>query len=389
MAATIPSGSGRRIWRLIPIFEGAGSTILAAVLLIYSRAFSQAIRNPNPAVDWVLDVVICTAAALSRRWLIPAGIVVGIALTAWLFVPSGYVVPFGIFAFCIPIYSAVVSGRGGVGKVLALWYGMTVVVLFNRTSEGIRESAATVGLVAIAVAATWMIGTAIHRYVRNLEDLRLVHQAESQLLRGEIARDLHDTVAGAMTRIVMRVEAAKLRGISDPESLADLDYILDTGRQGSHDLRALLIALRDSDQPVSAAPLWNIDSLGDVIDERAVELRQAGFTVESAVDLEEERLPPSIRNTMGKVVVEATSNILKHAVPGSAVTILVEQDTEQIEALFLNRVGAKRTKSERHLGLVGIGERLNTLGGELEHHKAGNTWVLNARLPLKGSHERP
>lgn len=91
---------------------------------------------------------------------------------------------------------------------------------------------------------------------------------------------------------------------------------------------------------------------------------------------------------MGKVVVEATSNILKHAVPGSSVTILVEQDAEQIEALFLNRVGAKRTKGERHLGLVGIGERLNTLGGELEHHKAGNTWVMNARLPLKGSHER-
>lgn len=305
---------------------------------------------------------------------------------AWWMVP-GNVPTFAIFSMCIPIYSAVVTGRMWVAAVFAGWYGVSTFTILDRSSEGLWESASTLGLVAIALGASWLIGLVISRYVRGLDDAKKVHKAESQLLRSEMARDLHDTVAASMTRIVMRVEAAKLRGDLPDSVMDDLEYILETGRQGSYDLRALLIALRDSDQTVASTPLWNIDSLQQVVQERGAELEAAGFAVEMAVDVDDERLPASIRNTMGKVVVEATSNILKYAKPASTVTILLEQEDAHIEALFLNRVGSRRSRTERHLGLVGIRERLTALGGDLENHQAGNTWVLSARLPLKGNNE--
>lgn len=376
-----PRRSLRGLWSALG--DGVSAPVIAAILLVYSRVSATQFNDPHPIANWILDVSICTAAALSRRFRISSTIVVAASLAAWLLIPEPTPM-IGTLAFCIPIFTSVADGHVRLAIVQTVLFGTLTSVLFEQGSKTTAEVILNLTSTWMLILFTWLVGIAINRHVKSLANMRLVHQAETQLQRHAVARDLHDTVASAMTRIVMRAEAAKLRGVHDAEALADLDYILETGRQGSHDLRAMLGALRDSDEPVGDASLWNIESLAAVVDERVDELRAAGFTVESSVRLDEPALPPSIRNTMGKVVVEATSNMLKHARSGGECTILVEQDDAQIEALFVNRVGSGPTRSERQLGLVGISERLTTLGGELEHQRTGNTWVLSARLPLKG-----
>ena len=100
-------------------------------------------------------------------------------------------------------------------------------------------------------------------------------------------------------------------------------------------------------------------------------------------DADLDSLPSSVRETLAKLVVEATSNMVKHAGKGPCRLIIEVQD-DTLEAVFTNRLraGHRQDGGRPGLGLVGAAERVRAIGGELEATAASGTWILRAQLPI-------
>lgn len=355
--------------------------LFAIAVLLCSRFLSAMSTSPDlsPA-DWVLDIVICTAAALTGKWLIPAGILVACAMFAWWLLP-GSDTPLGYMVYCIAVFSAVAQGRKKESIFFTCLYAVLACMELIKPSMELFQVVGTVVLLVILLALVWLIGIMTRRYEVAMADLRLAHAKSIQEERREIARDLHDSVASAMARMIMRAEEALLGGIYDPGAVDALNNIVAVGREGSRDLRAMLVSLRNNDGDDTPTPvgLWNIPSLGDVVAKRIGELQSAGFAVDFSVNIDEKSMPTAIRNTLGKVVFEATSNIMKHGLSASTCSVLIEAGSSEAELVFVNVAERKQARADG-LGLIGLRERLLVFNGELEHFEVNGAFVLRARI---------
>ena len=109
----------------------------------------------------------------------------------------------------------------------------------------------------------------------------------------------------------------------------------------------------------------------------------------------EERLPPPIETALYRIVQEALNNASKHA-RASRVTVRLERSGQQVLCSVAdNGVGFDTARPapdarDRGLGLVGIRERLNALGGTLEiRSQKGRGTELSIAIPLEGYDASP
>ena len=98
------------------------------------------------------------------------------------------------------------------------------------------------------------------------------------------------------------------------------------------------------------------------------------------VDVPTERLPAEIEASAYFIVAEALTNVVKHSHAGRAdVAASLEEATLRIE---VRDDGAGGADPDGH-GLVGVRDRVTTLGGRLEiESPAGGGTLVAATLPL-------
>jgi signal transduction histidine kinase len=198
--------------------------------------------------------------------------------------------------------------------------------------------------------------------------------------RLQLARELHDTVAGQVSVIGIQAAAARRILVSRPDEAAlALERIELAGRSANADLRRMLDALRGNDgtEPTGAAP--GLAGLEDLV---------AGFN--TGVPLVTLDLEPGVRPVRDaavdraayRIVQEALTNARRHAgdVP---VRIDLRRDGLSIALEVVNGPGTAAADPGGGLGLVGIRERATLLGGMAD---AGPTadggFAVRARLPL-------
>ena len=372
---------------LAPRSTVASSGTIAAlaasvVLLALSRSFAGVESSPVPLV---LDVLITffTAVSLVRPRFGAIG--VGMVLMVWVVQPQ-LTPTLTVMNLFIPVFVAGALGLRQLRLFLTVWYlGAALVPSALYWSTSVAERIQTASIFAVLMAITWALGRAFGRLSEEVVALDQARFAAVAAERRAIAQDLHDAVSSATTRIIMRAEQARLRGIPDPTLAADIEYILATGRQSAGDLRSLLTTLRADADGVRTAG-WHIASLTAMVEASLGELRRAGFAVESTVRFDEAGLSSVDRDTLGKVVREATANIIKHAVPRSTCTFLLVEDDDGIEIVVANRrQGGGTSGRGSGLGLIGAAERVQALGGEFETNGTPHQWVLRARVPRAGA----
>lgn len=103
------------------------------------------------------------------------------------------------------------------------------------------------------------------------------------------------------------------------------------------DLRGMMETLRrnEPDNELPHSP-WQISSLEEVLDRRLAELTDNGFRASAYVDADLAALPESVRETLGKVVTEATANMVKHGDRDAPCSIMIETGDGELEAVFIN-----------------------------------------------------
>jgi two-component system, NarL family, sensor histidine kinase UhpB len=208
--------------------------------------------------------------------------------------------------------------------------------------------------------------------------------------RADFARDLHDEVSPFLFAInVDAATASRLIAQHRPtESLDNIQSIAEASRQAQDRVRRILGRLR----PIALEELELSEAIENIVGFWRRRRREIRFLVR--ISPECENLPDLAGMTVCRIVQEALSNAVRHADPqviaiaidghcgsrhdGGAITVEITDDGRGMEEP--NRVG---------YGLLGIGERVNAMGGRLTlSNPPGGGFVVSAVLSCPPTTDR-
>ncbi len=353
----------------------------------------------------VTILVLWEFAARVRTNLGPRQVASGVALTLLLFGLRRW--PFQVAALSLAPIAWIVSQPsvpGSValasplticaflvaGKPRFVGYGYAVacacIGAFVNPSTAIVNDLIEWAFVFTGAALVGEAGRYLRRSVGSIEE---GYRERERHQRHLIARELHDTTAYDLTTIIMTLERQRIRGIPDPEMAQEVDYMVLVGRQSVSNLRGILHLLREDSQPSGGFdtddwPLRSRAALDTVLAEAEATLRQAGLTPTVTHIAGETPISLSVRTVIMRTTRECVANMAKYALPGSDCLIMLEEGTHEVELLFVNQVpGSARRDAAltSQLGLVGIRERVEMVGGTFTARRSGNQWIAHTSIP--------
>ncbi|BCJ39527.1 hypothetical protein GCM10010168_62250 [Actinoplanes ianthinogenes] len=228
-------------------------------------------------------------------------------------------------------------------------------------------------------AAVWAVRR--WRSDRAAYESRLTAWAASEAVLAErlrIARDLHDLVSHGLGLITVR--AASTRHLPKSEQVAAaLGDIEETSRGATAELRRMLTVLRGpAGEAVSRRPAEDLGTLPEIV----AWAETAGLRPRLAVEAVGE-VSPGVQVAVCRTVREALSNVVRHAGP-TEVDIELRRDGDFVTVVVADRgpdsPGWHGTPGAGH-GLLGLRERVGSLGGTLAAEPVEGGFRLTARIP--------
>ena len=194
-----------------------------------------------------------------------------------------------------------------------------------------------------------------------------------EMERRRLARELHDETAQALTSILLGLKTLEREVGEEP-----LTVIRELVDSALGDVRRLTVELRPpalDDFGLGPA----LERLASVIEERS------SLTVDVSVLVSEGSLPAEHAPAVYRIVQEALTNVVKHA-GARTVSIVVAAGNSSVRAVIEDDGGGfeRADVREQALGLVGMRERAQLLGGRLDVQSApgaGTTVVVELPLP--------
>jgi signal transduction histidine kinase len=216
---------------------------------------------------------------------------------------------------------------------------------------------------------------------RTAHDLARVRAEE----RTAIARELHDLVAHHVASIVLRVGVARgVLPVDDPRVRQVLDDVHATGTGALADLRRLVAVLRDPDsaQPAALAdPAGLPAALGAAVDRG----RQVGLRVEADIDPAVVRLDARTALAVLRLTQEGLANAARHAGADARAALTIRLGEDRVEFDLCSSGRRPAAPDGSGVGLVGLRERVEVLGGTLSAGPEDSGWRLSARVPMEAA----
>jgi signal transduction histidine kinase len=369
--------------RLVDAALAAGCLFLTAL----------AVKTPWSTLPLPVIAAAGTAGSLAllvrRRWPVPVA-----AAGALAHVVSGSPGPLlaGLFTASersprrwLPLLAAV----GVAGFVGPEWYS-------GDLDVGAVVSAS---LLAAAVMALGVYLATRRELIESLRDRTARVEAERRLRdeqarigeRTRIAREMHDVIAHKVALISLHAGALEVGGRGDPDKVEqEAALIRSTAHEALEELRSILGLLRsgegDAGTAGSGGPAADAASAADHLERLVESWRAAGVTVTLTDDVG--AMPAPTARAVHRLVQEGLTNAHKHA-PGSDVTVSVAggRGHDVVVSVTNPAVTADEPAPPgAGVGLVGLDERLRTVGGTLTSGlDATGVWRLEGRLPWTGN----
>jgi signal transduction histidine kinase len=221
-------------------------------------------------------------------------------------------------------------------------------------------------------------------YLRNLasQRLRAISDARHQQ-RLDLASDLHDFVAHDVSEIVAQAQAGRaVLSDQDPRVSDVLRRIESAGLRALASMDRTVHMLRDSGG-AARAPVGGLADIPALVDRFA----EAGAVrTEWRSDVTAQTVPRETAAVAYRVVVEALTNVRRHAVAVSRVVVEVTRvDGELVVMVTDDGHGQSRQgqRTSTGLGLPGLSARVESLGGVLEAGRVSAGWRVAARFALR------
>jgi signal transduction histidine kinase len=336
----------------------------------------------------LLPLALRRIAPLASFWLVVVGaLLIGHGRTTWVIV----------VACALAAYSAAAHSRYRWAVMPSLVIGAALAALeFERSLPGVPPWSWPF-VVLLSVGG---LGIALHQSrgrlrdsLRRVEDLKREQQDELrravEVERARIARELHDVVTHNVSVMVVQAGAARKVMDGDPEaSRGALLSVESCGRAALTELRHVMGLLSEPAEPgpdgaVDLAPQPGLAQLGSLVER----VRGAGITVTTRIDEPPAPLSPGVDLAAYRVVQEALTNSMKHAV-GARCAVVIGHDDEWLEIDVTDTGGthAPQAANGSGRGLIGLRERLAVYGGTLvTGHRLGGGYRVSARVPWEAT----
>jgi signal transduction histidine kinase len=241
---------------------------------------------------------------------------------------------------------------------------------------------------AVAASAAWLVPalaagmTAWYLRWAAAERARAVTTAEAEQ-RLRLALDLHDFVAHDISEVVARAQAgAAVLPLGDPRVAELLGQIEAAGLRALESLDQTVHAMGDDD-PVRITR-GGIDDIDELV-RRFAAAGDVGAVVEHTLT---QKVDATTGAEAYRAVVEALTNVRRHAVRATTVAVVLEEaDSQLLVSIADDGEGGGRPGSARRagagLGLATMAERVERQGGSV---RAGprqpRGWRVTVALPL-------
>lgn len=263
-----------------------------------------------------------------------------------------------------------------------------LVDMFSGLRNQLVVSLAVMLLLGFAQAA---VGTS---YILRLEKQTLSHLAEARETRQElknlsaklvstqenerknISRELHDAVGQSLSAVQFELHSlANVPAYEPTELRSRVDRIRELVESSVAMVRNMALLLRPSmldDLGLVAALEWQAFQIS-----RSTEIR---ITV--TADGPPEETPDEHKTCIFRIVQEALNNVCRHS-NANAVQIHLSASGREIRVLIQDDGKGFRLTRSRGLGLIGMQERVESLGGSLTiDSEPGKGTTIGASLPL-------
>jgi len=362
--------------------------LLTALLWLY---YLSAVVAHLPEIPWVLAMLqlgsgLVGVVAVLLRHRFPALAVV-VAAATLLVSPAAL----GAALFCQASVARHQARRWAIASAAWIVLAKVLGLLFGPESSPWSSASSFELTVAIAGTAlvtvvAWLLDSlaAESRSVSAAELAR--HEADQARLeqarlaeRDRIAREMHDALAHRLSLVALHAGALAYRTDLDSATARDTAALIQANaRQSLADLRTVLGTLRDADagpeppQPtLTELPVLfaEAEDAGQRIDRRVGELGDVG---------------DHVSRQAYRIIQEALTNARKHA-PGAPVTVRVDRGPDDVRIRVSNPVAdlVPAGRTTPGYGLVGVAERVSSVGGTEHHGVVDRRFLLEVSLPVR------
>jgi signal transduction histidine kinase len=361
----------RRSW-LPPVVDIVGALVVAAVVALGTSHLSvEHGERPIDTIAYVCGVGGALALAFWRR--APLVVLAVVAVTTAVYSARNYtggpaLLPGPLALLAVGYRAPRRAGWVGAGGFVAL----AVVARMAFSKLTLVETLVLVGWAAAALLAGQALAARGERAAAQRAEA--AHAAERAVAdeRLRIARDLHDSVAHAMSTInVQSGVAAHLLDRDREQARQALEAIRAASSDALDELTAMLASMRDTDGAAPRTPLPTLAEVGDLV----ARARADGLDVTATTDGDVDRVPVSISVAAFRVVQEALTNTRRHAGVGACAEVNVTVGADGELSVRVNDDGAGSAASPPidggGFGLVGMRERVESTGGSLRAERSG------------------
>lgn len=368
----------QRRWLLLPVPLVIGNL----------AAYHGPYRIPGGAVTTYLlaaSVIVANIAMLHYRsraeWIGPVALAV-IALAGGILAPA---VPKGVLLM-LPYIAVATAARRYPGWWMCLVIAAGTVALFLpgfETHHADELGDRIAELSVLAAIAGWSF--ARRTRVDRLEQVELAlareqtareEHARAAALdeRARIAREMHDVLAHSLSALSLNLQGARLmlsRDGASEEAVNQVERAQKLAAEGLAEARRAVSALREDTVPAAR-------SIADLVTTTRLETgTPIGFTLAGAP----RDLSGSADATLYRTAQEALSNTRKHA-QGAPVEVTLRYLAGRVELTVTDDQGRRPTRGPSGgYGLIGMRERAELIGGELELGPTETGWRVHLVVP--------
>jgi signal transduction histidine kinase len=213
-----------------------------------------------------------------------------------------------------------------------------------------------------------------------LNQLSVTRQQASALAEGKmlaerqrLAREIHDVLAHSLSAQVVHLEGTRMlmeKGCSAEQALDRVVRAGDLARAGLEETKRAVAALRGDQAPLTG----ELESLATEF--RALTGNPCTMNVSGDPDL----LVAETRLAILRTAQEALTNVHKHS-PGASVTIALSRTDGWCELEVVDTGGKSRKVAGNGYGLVGMRERAELIGGNMQAGPTGDGFRVRLRVP--------
>ncbi|MFJ8433586.1 sensor histidine kinase [Kitasatospora sp. NPDC094019] len=282
------------------------------------------------------------------------------------------------------------SGRRGavvawtIGGAVALWPSRF------QDASGSLGALTLFGFGSVLALPAVLIGL----YLRGLDDTRRRSVAAARRAqRLELAHDLHDFVAHDVSGMVAQAQAGTVLAAFDPVRAAALfERIEQAGLQALASLDRTVLLLRSEDGSEDGdgggdgherSPQPGLAELTELT-QRFTDSGDVVARLDAPVG--ESAVPREVAATAYRIVVEALTNVRRHAPAARAVDVTVRSEGRRLTVRVRDDGGGASPPSGARRGgsgLAGLAARVEALGGTLTAGREGDGWQVAVAIPLK------